>query len=174
MVGAKIAGITLILLSGYLFGREKEQRMKKRSDFLQDMRELFTYLEKEMTFRKTPIRESFAYAADRSSTELALILRESSRQIDGGEGLSFPFIWKEAVKKCVPKGLLSDEEFETVCQSAAALCNTDTVMQRTMLVQYGERFEVMEKMERKAYREKAGLYRRLSAAAGVFLVILLW
>ena len=169
-----MAGILLILVSGYLTGREMEQRMKKRPEFLQEIRELFDYLEKEMTFRKTPIRESFAYAAKRSSTELAEILRESSRQISGGEGLPFPFIWRESVKKCVPGGLLSDEEFEAVCQAAAALCNTDTVMQKTMLLQYRERFAEMEKKERKVYLEKAGLYRRLSAAAGVFLVILLW
>ena len=56
---------------------------------------------------------------------------------------------------------------------SAAMCSADVVLQRALLDKYADRFRMMSAREAELLREKGGLYRRLAAAAGVFLVLAL-
>lgn len=169
----KMAGAFCILSACILVGIELERRLKKRWMFLKEMQELMTVLEKEMTYHRAPVPEAFCSAAGRCTTQLQQMLLFAASRIEKREGKSFRDIWYESVNRCIPAGLLTDEELQDVIDAADALCNTDVVMQKTLLEKYADRFLEMSNREAEVCRDKGGLYRKLTTAAGVFLVILL-
>lgn len=169
----KLAGTVCILAACALTGFELERRLKQRWLFLREMQELLVFLEKETTYHRAALGEALCNAAEKCTTELSAVLLRVSAQVDERDGKAFHDIWQEAVDRCVPGGLLSWEELLTVREAADALCNTDIVTQRMLLEKYADRFRALSDREEKDCREKGRLYRRLSAAAGVFFVILL-
>lgn len=168
----KAAGALCILAASAMVGIELERGMKKRWMFLLEMQEVLAFLEKEMTYHRSPIPEAFRGAASRCSTELKGILLLAAGEAEKREGRSFEEIWSAAVDESIPAQLLSAEELQAVKGAADALCNPDVVMQRTLLEQYAGRFGAMSKKAAEVCREKGGLYRKLTTAAGIFLVIL--
>lgn len=169
----KTIGVCCIMAASILLGRQADHAMKKRCTLLSEIYELFLFLEKEMSFHRATIQEAFRSAAATCVTELAAVLTSSAGEIDKREGRPFREIWKDAVDAHLPDTLLSENARMSLLESADALCNPDTVMQRTLLQKYCERFDAMRRQEQESCREKGALIRRLSAAAGAFLAILL-
>lgn len=169
----KVIGAVCILAASGAFGLQLDRRIKWKCMLLQEMYELLVFFEKEMTFHRTPIQESFRCAAGKCTTELGGTLRAAANQIDRRDGRSFQKIWIEAVRTCIPATLLDGEECDAFMEAADALCNADTVMQQTLLRRHSDRFAALWRKEQAVYQEKSALYRKLSAAGGVFLVILL-
>lgn len=172
-VSIKIIGVFCILVSTILLGRQTERGIKKKCAVLNEIYELFVFLEKEMTFHRAPIQEAFCGAAEKCRTELGAALREAAQQIGQKRGVAFREIWKAAVDDCIPVSLLDGEARTSLLDAAEALCNVDTVTQRTLLLKYSDRFLKMSREEQESCREKCLLCRRLSGAAGAFLIILL-
>lgn len=168
----KLAGAACILAAGLLAGLGMEMRLKKRAAILREMAEIFALLEKEMSYHRAPVPEAFHSAAKRCSTEVKEVLEDAAAKASLREGNSFADIWRQAVYRKLPPGVLGPDETELICESAAALCNTDTILQRTLLEKYADRFQALGKIAAGEAREKGNLYRRLAMAAGVFLIIL--
>lgn len=169
----KIIGAFCIIAASMLLGMQIDRGMKKKCTLLNEIYGLLVFLEKEMTYHRAPIQEAFRCAAEKCSSELGAALAEAALQIDKREGKAFEKIWREAVDKCIPAALLDEEGRRALLDAADALCNADTVMQQTLLRKHSDRFAGMSRKELEIYQEKSLLYRRLSAAAGAFLVILL-
>ncbi len=168
----KMTGALCIMTSSILTGIGLERRMRKRWQLFLETQETLTFLEKEMTYHRAPINEAFRFAAKRCKTELGTVLLETAERIEQRSGRAFGDIWKETLKKHFPPDLLLREELHLFEEASMALCNTDTITQRTLLEKYVDRFQMMSETEAQVFREKGGLYRRLAAAAGIFLVIL--
>ncbi len=156
-----------------LTGLGLERRIKDRWQLFREMQETLTFLEKEMTYHRSPICEAFRLAAKRCRTRLGETLTEAAEQMEKRSGRSFPLIWEDALGKTIPSGLLTQDETQLFIEVRAALCNTDIVMQKTLLEKYVDRFRMMAETEAQVCLEKGGMYRKLAAAAGIFLVILL-
>lgn len=172
-LSVKIIGALCILAASFLLGMELDRNFRRRPAFLREMYELLTFLEKEMTFHRAPVPEALRGAARQYTTELSQVLLETAKRAGSREGGTFAEIWRESAGTGIPAGLLSEEELLVFLETSEALCSTDTVMQRTLLQKYAARFETLYREEAETCREKCLLVRRLSAAAGVFLVILL-
>ncbi len=172
-ISVKLAGILCILAAGVLAGNGMERRMKRRWQLFREMRETIAFLEKEMGYYRAPLHEALRSAAQRCRTELGTVLSETAEQIEQRSGCSFREIWERNLAKQIPAGLLSREETQLFADTETAFCGTDVVIQRTLLEKYEDRFRMMEDTEARVCSEKGGLYRKLAAAAGVFLVILL-
>ncbi len=172
-IGIKLAGCFCIIAAGWMTGWELERRLRQRWMFLKEMQELFLYLEKEMTYHRTTVETALREAAGNCATVLRDLLLTAADQVEQRRGELFRDIWEDAVRQTIPGSLLQQDQHDTVCEAAAALCGTDTVMQRTMLVKYAERFDEMSRQESQNCQEKGKLYRKLSTAAGVFIVIVL-
>lgn len=132
-----------------------------------------TFLEKEMTYHRSPIHEAFRSAQKRCVTALGGVFSEAAAQVEQRNGRSFQKIWEDALARFIPDGLLTQDEMQLLVEVSDALCNTDVVMQRTLLGKYADRFRAMSEEEARICGEKGGLYRRLAVATGIFLVILL-
>ena len=169
----RLAGACCIMSGCMLAGLRLERNMKRRWLLLQEMCETLAFLEKEMTYRRSPVQEAFRCAAEKCTTELSRALDLAADQIEGRGGQAFPAIWEDALRRCLPRGLLTEEEFRALCGTAPALSNTDIVMQRTLLERYADRFREMSRREAAVCQEKGSLYRKLAAAAGLFLILIL-
>lgn len=168
----KLTGIVCVLASCLMTGLELERWLRRRWLVLREMGELLEVLEKEMVFHRTPLGEALSEAAGRSRTELACLFETASALVEPGGG-SFSDIWGEAARNSGLERILTEEEYRTICEVSSALCNEDTVMQKTLLNKYRDRFAVMGREMERTCREKGALYRKLSVSAGVFLAILL-
>lgn len=168
----KFAGMACILAAGLLGGLGLESRLKKRYAILREMGEMLTFLEKEMVYHRAPVPEAFMSASRRCNTELRGVFAEAAEAVSLREGKDFQEIWEGAVGRNMPGGLLEAEAMELICESAAALCNTDTVLQRTLMEKYADRFRELGRLAFEAYTEKGSLYRKLAMAAGVFLILI--
>lgn len=169
----RMIGALCILAASMLTGVQADRRMKQKCTFLQEMYELLRFLEKEMTYHRSPIQESFRSAAESCTTVLRAVLFDAAERIEKREGSVFRKLWAEAVEQNITREIADGEVRAALLDAADALCNTDTVMQRTLLEKHAARFGELYQAELEAYREKSLLYRRLCAAAGVFCVILL-
>ncbi len=169
----KMAGIFCIMAASAAAGAELERRCRKRWLILREMYETLLFLEKEMTYHRSPIREAFLCASKRCRTELGAALEQTAEQIGQRSGAPFARMWEEALGARLPRGLLSPEDMELFRETSAALCSADVVTQKMLLEKYTDRFRAASEREAEVCREKGGLYRRLAAAAGILLVILL-
>ena len=147
--------------------------MKKRWQILGEMCEVLRYLEKEMIFHRTPLEEAMRAAAGSGSMEIARMLKLAAEGMKQRTGNAFREIWREAVTSSLGNGVLTEQELEVVADSWTAFCNPDVVLQKTMLDQQLFRMEESCRKAETEYRDKAGLYRKLGAAGGIFLIILL-
>lgn len=150
-----------------------EYQLKRKWTFFRNIQEMLKFLEKELIFHQTPLPEAFSEAVN-GNDELAegfLLHAAAAMKAHGGESLQQ--IWKEAVDKVLPKHFLTDEEYAMILELSMALGAADRVMQKTLLERYEHRAEELAFSAMQSYREKGGLYRRLSFLAGIFLVILL-
>lgn len=172
-ITAKLCGMLLVFLACVWTGRELELGLKRKWLFFRDLREALAFLEKEMAYRRTPVPESLREAACRCQKEAAALFTEAAELAEQRGRVSFRVIWQESVAKSGAFEMLEEQERLFVESLSDALSNTDTVMQRTLLAQYEERLLEAGREQERLYREKGALYRKLSAAAGIFLILLL-
>ena len=173
LIAIRMTGCTLIGIASYLVGALLEQRLKQKWLFVKEMKELLEFLEKEITYRRSPAETALETAAGNCHTCLRELLLTVADKIRERNGMDFQAIWEEQVHLMVPEGMLLQEEYETVCEAASAMCQTDTVMQRRLIETQQSRFAQLCDQAQQTCQEKSRLYRRLSTAAGVFLIIVL-
>lgn len=169
----RMAGVLLVFLASTFLGKSMEQQMKKRWQILREMCEVLRYLEKEMIFHRTPLEEALVAASGIGSIEITGMLKEAAEGMKQRKGNTFRDIWRDAVVSSLGDGILTEQEMETIANSWTAFCNPDVVLQKTMLDKQLLRMEESCRKAETEYREKAGLYRKLGAAGGIFLIILL-
>lgn len=169
----KTIGACCIMAASLLMGMQIDKGMKHKCILLREMYDLLAFLEKEMTFHRSPVPEALQNAAQQCTTELFDVLKETASGTVRREGKVFADIWRNALEQCIPPKILTEEEKFAFREAADALCNADTIMQRTMLQKHAERFKNMYQRELERYQEKSALTRRLSTSAGIFLIIVL-
>jgi stage III sporulation protein AB len=105
--------------------------------------------------------------------EISQMMHLATRGMRERNGGAFREIWQEAVRKALGSGVLEQQELEVIAESWMSFCNPDVVLQKTMFDQQIARMELQKQNAQQQYLEKAGLYRRLGAIGGAFLIILL-
>lgn len=166
-------GLFLILTGFVLLGAVWEERLKHQWRLLTEWKEILCCLEKEMTWHRTTLPEALHSAAKEKRGSLEILLNDAADELQKREGRAFETVWKDAVYKAVPEEELNGEKRKLLEEAASALCAQDIVMQKTLFEKCIWHLEDAVKEAEREYLEKGRLYRRLSMAAGIFLVILL-
>lgn len=172
-VTMKLCGLLCIFGACCLAGANQEQCLKQRWIFLREVRETLEFLEKEMTWHRTSLGEALRCAAKSCKTPLGMVLLDCADQVEARCGLTFQEIWRTSTAKALTPGFLSDAQYQCFMEVEMALCGADTVMQKTHLQKFEQRFSDLSESAHEEWKEKGALYRRLSAAAGLAAVILL-
>ena len=171
-VYVKISGSICIAVAVALAEQQIENKWKRNAAILRDMYELLVFLEKETVYRRTPIQEALKQAAERCSLDLKNILFHTVSMIQEKSGKPFAVIWEEAVEQETSGRFIDQKQKRAIIQAEEALCNTDTVMQRTLLQKHAAKFYEMGQRSEAQFREKSSLYRKLGAVAGAFFILL--
>lgn len=172
-LAVKGMGLLLILAGCVLFGAVWEERLKHQWRLLTEWKEILCCLEKEMTWHRMTLSEALSSAAKGKENSLEILMNNAAEELQKREGRAFETVWQEAVRKAVPEEELSCEKRKLLEEAASALCAQDIVMQKTLFEKCIWHLEEAAKDAEREYMEKGRLYRRLSMAAGVFVVILL-
>ncbi|MCD8103742.1 MAG: stage III sporulation protein AB [Lachnospiraceae bacterium] len=169
----KLGGLLCIFVAACMAGYEMDRRLKQRWLFLREVAETLQLLEKEMTWLRTPLPEALKEAAGNCRTAFAPMLLACAELVTNRDRCSFGEIWRVCAAQELPKGLLSEAEYQALLEVEGALCNSDTVLQKTHLNRQQQRFRDLSDRAKEEWQEKGRLCRRLSAAAGLSLAILL-
>lgn len=171
-MGLRMIGILVIFLAGCLFGAAMEFQVKKRWMILRELRELFRFLQKEMVYHRSPLEEALPLAAKNGMQETGEMLLGIAEEMKKRNGQTFQEIWGQAVTRCLGN-VLEPDVLDTVQDAYTALCNTDVVLQKVLLEKQESLFEGLCLDAEREYREKSGLYQKLGAAGGIFLILVL-
>lgn len=169
----KILGLTCILSGCCLYGMELEANLKRHYRFLQEMREALASLEKELTYHRTPLPDALLHVAGFYSSDVKKILLGTAKEVKKRDGRLLAEIWSEVLAVSLRKEFLQDEEKKVLSELPEALCAPDVITQKSLLERSISHLEHAEHKAEADYREKGMLYRKLSVAAGVFLIIFL-
>lgn len=172
-LAVRTAGIALVFVSSCLLGSAMEEGLKRRWMILREFCALLRYMEREMVFHHTPLNEALRLAAGSGMKEIREMLEHAAAGLERQDGASFKEIWEAAAERYLEEGRIKNAVREQIRDLWMAFCNQDTVMQKTMLEKQEAYLADLCQEAEQEYREKAGLYRRLGAAGGAFLIILL-
>ena len=156
-----------------LTGRELELRLKRRWMVLTEIAGGLTLLEKEMLCHRSSLAEALQTVAKRCQTEAGQLFVTAGVGISTAGTGPFSVIWMQAAKSSGFDRLFTESEYTELLALSTVLCSADPVQQRVLFQRYEEQFQDMSQSAQGQYREKGALYRKLAAAAGIFLVLLL-
>ena len=168
----KFAGCICVFFSSLLIGNTLEKKLKQRYLFFLEMATALSCLEKEMLHYRLILPQALekASACCRAGPEKLFTYACVHFSERGG---AFHSLWKDAVRQCISPDLFSEEELHLLSGISDALCCSDAILQKTRFDAYQAQLEQLGKDAKEIWKEKSSLYRRLSAAAGVFLILML-
>lgn len=173
MLALRGIGMICVFGAAILTGRELELRLKRRWIVLSEIAGGLTLLEKDMLCHRSSLAEALQTVAKRCRSEAGQLFAAAGIGISMTGTGPFSAIWTQSVKESGLGRLLTEMEYAELLALATVLCSADPVQQRVLFQRYGEQFQDMSRVAQEQYREKGALYRKLAAAAGVFLVLLL-
>lgn len=169
----KSVGSCCILAASILIGLSFERSMKCRYLFFYEMRDAIRWLKQELSHRRTALPEALEKAAQYCHAQVKQLFQSAAEKAAEKSGQPFDVIWRESVTQNPCSKMLEEKELDILLQLSNALCSTDLLMQQTLLESYEAQFDQLSSTEKTRWMTKGSLYRKLSAAAGLFLILLL-
>lgn len=173
LILVRICGGLFVGIGSWMVGRELERKCKMQWELMQEMKDIMVFLEAEMTHRRNPVETSLGEAAGLCHTQLREVLLAAAEEVNRRNGMDFSSIWREQLELLMQEQQLTREQQDVLCACSAAMCGPDITRQQKQLETCISHLERMSAQAYQVYREKSLLYRRLSTACGVFLIILL-
>lgn len=173
MLALRCIGMFCIFGAAILAGRELELHLKRHWMALAELAGGLALLEKEMLCHRSALAEALQRAEVYSQTEVQRLLTAARCGISTAGMGPFDAVWTQAARESGLDKLFTETEYTELLALSAVLCSTDPVQQRVLFQRYEEQFQNMSLTAQEQYREKGALYRKLAAAAGIFLVLLL-
>ena len=168
----KLSGCICVFSSSLLIGVLLEKKLKQRYLFFLEMNAALTCLEQEMLQQRQLLPQALKKAARCCRAGPEKIFHYTAEKLPGYNG-AFETLWKEAVYRCISCELFTEEEKQLFEQISDALCSSDVILQKTLFDTYRMQLQQLSSDAKRIWREKSGLYRKLSAAGGLFLILLL-
>lgn len=168
----RLSGGICVFCSSILFDLFLEQRLRHRYLFFEEMAASLSCLEKEMIGHRLLLPQALEKAAGCCQNGPQNLFQYAAKNLSENNG-TFQQLWQEAVRICNCRDLFSKEEYRLLCHVSDALCQSDVILQRTLLTTYQQQFLQLGSDAKQICLEKSRLYRRLLPAAGLFLILLL-
>lgn len=169
----KSAGSCCILVASIFIGLSLDRSLKCRYLFFCEMKDTIQWLKQELSYHRTTLPEALEKAAHYRHAQVRQLFQSAAEKTAEKSGQPFDVIWSESVTQNPCCKMLAEKELDVLLQLSNALCSTDLLMQRTLLESYEIQFDQLSSAEKARWITKGSLYRKLSAAAGLFLILLL-
>lgn len=169
----KIIGAVLVLLAcaGYTGGLLGQ--IRRHRDVLRSCLELTDLLAGEIRYDRVPIAEALHRICQKTDRELSFVLKTISDGLKTGDYAELEELWDRSFEDAGKRLFLTEEELGEVQDIGKNLGFLDTQAQMDHLAGCRERLKKsLEKIQREL-DEKRRLYRYLSLAAGIFVILIL-
>lgn len=169
----KILGAALILAGCIGYSSALLGRIKHAQDVLDAGRELTELLAAEIRYECLPMEEVFDRIVPRVHMDLGRILLQIRTELADGEAGSLDEIWQSHFSGKEKMLDLSTEELHLLLEIGRNLGYLDVGAQLNHLQACREKINAARCRRSKILEEQTKVYRALSLAAGVFLILIL-
>lgn len=169
----KIVGAVLILLACIGYAGGLLGQVTRRRDVLKSCLELTELLSGEIRYDRVPIEEALESIRSRIDRELACVLHQIADGLKTGDHANLEELWSQSFEDAKQKLFLTEEELGEVQDIGKNLGFLDSEVQVNHLMGCRERLKKSLEKTQQELDEKRRLYRYLSLAAGIFVILIL-
>lgn len=169
----KIIGCVFILTACVGYGGSLLGRIARRRDVLQSFLELTELLAGEIRYERIPMAEALYKIRGKLDGELSEVLLAIADGLEEGGYASMEELWNQSFGEAAGRLLLTDEELGEVKDIGKNLGFLDFDVQVKHLQGCKERILKRLAKTQRDLDEKKKLYRSLSLAAGIFVILAL-
>ena len=169
----KVFGILLVLAASWGYGSGLAAQLNRRRKHLFACGEMLEMLMGEIRYGKTPLGEAFVQTAARMGGIFGEILNKIAGEIEKNNYRSLELVWKECFGERQKELGFTGEELEVIKNIGKNLGYLDVQTQMAHLTLYQKQVAGLQEQADKIWKEKKKLYRSLSMAAGVMVILLL-
>lgn len=167
----KIIGVVIVLFGSVGIGWSIIRRMNARVTALRSLAAALDGLEYELDFTLPSMEVWLQSAADRATEPAALFFRTCVKRMKAQEGVALSEVWREAAEKEL--SVLKPDDMETLRLVGSVLGRYDAESQKNAISTARIRLEAQTKQALEEFGKCGKVYGTLSAAVGIFLVIVL-
>ena len=163
----KIIGSIMVIATCTVFGFEKSRELQLHLRELENLKDIFVLLKKELQYTNAPFFELFLKIGGKMSGRHHEWLMELAKELKECQGGTFLVLWKKQIEKYFSKSGLSEIELEDLYRVGSSLGYPETIEL------YLEQLVVSIQSTREELKTKKKLYQSMGIMCGIFLVIVL-
>jgi stage III sporulation protein AB len=169
----KLSGAALVMLACIGYGSGLLRQMRRHRDILNSFLTLTELLAGEIRYERIPIQDVLNRISDRVDPEIAVVLQQIAGELQQGIYASLEEVWNRNFQRARKSLLLTEEELAQVQAIGGNLGFLDHHAQLQHLAGCRERLLGSLANIQQELDEKTRIYRSLSLAAGVFVILIL-
>ncbi len=169
----RIVGAILIVLASGGIGVVKGMELQKYLRELEQLRQFFWMLRREIQYTKAPFSEAFFHIGKRMEGTHGEWLLYLAGQLEEKAGITFFQLWKESIDRCLIKSQLKRKDKEELKEIGRQMGALDEKMQLGTIDLYLEQLAFVIQKTREELVAKKRLCNCLGVMGGIFLVIIL-
>lgn len=170
----KLIGTVLILSSGLSFGLAVSQSYVKRMASIQSLLQALDIMEKEISYRMTPIPEILSVLAQNTSQPYSILFRNVCMGLKKDPTRNLSVQWQESLLEIQRPMNLSDDVCTVLRSFADVIGKYEVEEQRRTIFYISDRLKDYLLRAEKEKESKGKVYRTCSIATCILLVILLF
>lgn len=167
----KIIGVVFVLSGSVGIGWSVIRRMNARVTALRSLAVAFDALEYELDFSLPSMEDWLQRTASRASEPAASFFKTCAKRLKVREGVALLEVWREAAEKEL--SVLKPDDTETLALVGSVLGRYDAESQKNAISAARIRLEAQTELASEELSRCGKVYGMLSAAVGIFLVIIL-
>lgn len=169
----KIIGAALILFACIGYAGGLLGQIARRRDVLKSCIEMTELLAGEIRYDRVPMEEALESIRNRVDFGIACVLKQITDGLKAGNHANLEKLWSRSFEDAKTKLLLTEEELREVQDIGKNLGFLDSEVQVNHLMGCRERLKKSLDKTQQELDEKKRLYRYLSLAAGIFVILIL-
>lgn len=169
----KIVGAVLILMASAGIGIAKGLDIQKYLKELEQLKQVFWMLRREIQYMKTPFSEAFFRIGTRVGGVFGQWMLFLAEQLEERAGATFFKLWAASIDDCLEKSKLKPKDRERLKEMGMQMGYLDEKMQLGTIDLYLEQLEFVIQRTREEAATKRRLCNCLGVMGGIFLVIIL-
>lgn len=168
LIGAAFVLLACIGYAGGLLGQ-----IARRRDVLASCLEMTELLAGEIRYDRVPVGEALERIRDKTDSGIACVLEQIADGLKTGDHANLEELWSRSFADAGQKLFLTEEELGEVQDIGKNLGFLDSEAQVNHLMGCRERLKKSLDKTQRELDEKRRLYRYLSLAAGIFVILIL-
>lgn len=169
----KIIGGLMIIVGGIGMGLIYKQEMKDRLYHTKCLHSILELLESEIGYSKASLPEACGMIASRMSEPYSVGLYKIREIMNSNAGLTFSFVWKQEMGRCLETVLLGDKEKVVFLNFPESGSYADNMMQLKALNKCRAELEVAINRQEEKMESKSKVVMSMGLIGGLFLTIAL-